>query len=260
MEQAVMAHGYDGDWFLRAYDDAGRKVGSKENEEGKIFIEPQGMCVMAGIGLKDGSALRAMESVKKYLNTDHGIVLVYPAFTKYHKELGEITSYPPGYKENGGVFCHNNPWVMIGETKLGRADEAFAYYKKIAPAYREEISEIHRMEPYVYAQMIAGKEAKRHGEAKNSFLTGTAAWNFVAISQYILGVRPDYDGLMIDPCLPKEFTELTIRRRFRGVEYQITVKNTRSGSYRLTVDGQAVEGKVIPWRKTEKTVEVICET
>lgn len=260
MEQAIMAHGYDGDWFLRAYDDAGRKVGSKENEEGRIFIEPQGMCVMAGIGLKDGSALKAMESVKKYLNTDHGIVLVYPAFTKYHKELGEITSYPPGYKENGGVFCHNNPWVMIGETKLGRADEAFAYYAKIAPAYREEISEIHRMEPYVYAQMIAGKEAKRHGEAKNSFLTGTAAWNFVAISQYILGIRPDFDGLMVDPCLPKEFTELTIRRRFRGVEYQITVKNTRSGNYRLTVDGQTVEGKVIPWRKAEKTVEVICET
>ena len=260
MEQAVMAHGYDGDWFLRAYDDAGRKVGSKENEEGRIFIEPQGMCVMAGIGLKDGSALKAMESVKKYLNTDHGIVLVYPAFTEYHKELGEITSYPPGYKENGGIFCHNNPWVMIGETKLGRADEAFAYYAKIAPAYREEISEIHRMEPYVYAQMIAGKEAKRHGEAKNSFLTGTAAWNFVAISQYILGIRPDFDGLMVDPCLPKEFTELTIRRRFRGVEYQITVKNTRSGNYRLTVDGQTVEGKVIPWRKAEKTVEVICET
>lgn len=260
MEQAVMAHGYDGEWFLRAYDDTGRKVGSKENKEGRIFIEPQGMCVMAGIGLQDGSAMKAMESVKKYLDTDHGIVLVYPAYTEYHKELGEITSYPPGYKENGGVFCHNNPWVMIGETKLGRADEAFAYYKKIAPAYREEISEIHRMEPYVYAQMIAGKEAKRHGEAKNSFLTGTAAWNFVASSQYILGIRPDFDGLMVDPCLPKTFTELTIRRRFRGVEYRITVKNNRSGNYRLTVDGQTVEGKVIPWRETEKTVEVICET
>jgi len=260
MEKVVMEHGYDGEWFLRAYDDSGQKVGSKENKEGQIFIEPQGMCVMAGIGMKDGSALKALEAVKQYLNTDHGIVLVCPAYSEYHKELDKITSYPPGYKENGGIFCHNNPWVAIAETRLGRAEEAFDYYKKIAPAYREEISEVHRMEPYVYAQMIAGKEAKRHGEAKNSFLTGTAAWNFVAVSQYILGIRADFDGLMVDPCLPKRFKELTINRRFRGVNYNITIKNSATGNYRLVVDGKVVEGKMIPWERTKKAVEVICET
>lgn len=259
MQQAVVEHGYDKEWFLRAYDDQGRKVGSIENDEGQIYIEPQGFCVMAGIGLEDGFALKALDSVKKRLDTEHGIRLVNPAYTSYRYELGEITSYPPGYKENAGIFCHNNPWVSIAETKVGRGDRAFEYYKKIAPAYREEISELHRMEPYVYAQMIAGSDARFHGQAKNSWLTGCAAWNYVTITQYILGIQADFDGLMVNPCLPADIKELNIKRKFRGVEYNINVKNTQSGKYRLTIDGKEIQGNLIPAVKDAKTVEVCCE-
>lgn len=260
MSRAVLKHGFDGEWFLRAYDGSGQKVGSRENSEGQIFIEPQGFCVMAEIGLKEGLAKKALDSVKQRLDTAHGIRLVNPAYTKYHPELGEISSYPPGYKENAGIFCHNNPWIIIAETKLGRAEEAFEYYTKIAPAYREEISEIHRLEPYIYAQMIAGSDAARHGEAKNSWLTGTAAWNYVAITQYILGIRPDFDGLLIDPCLPEKISEIIIDREFRGNRYRISINNKRSGNYLLVVNGNKIDGKLIPFTKQDSIVEVYCET
>jgi cellobiose phosphorylase len=259
MQSAVIEHGFDGQWFLRAYDASGRKVGSAENDEGRIFIEPQGICVMAGIGLENGAAQKALDSVRDYLDTEHGIKLLHPPYSLYRRELGEISSYPPGYKENAGIFCHCNPWVAIAETRIGRGDRAFEYYRKIAPAWREEISEIHRMEPYIYAQMIAGDDAKRHGEAKNSWLTGTAAWNFVAVTQYILGIRPDFDGLVIDPCLPEALTEITAVRRFRGVEYRIRILNRRTGGYRLTVAGQEIRGKLVPWFPGPATVEVCCE-
>ncbi len=249
MKETIIKYGYDGEWFLRAYDDFGDKVGSKENEEGKIFIETQGFCVMAGIGLEDGSAVKALDSVKKYLDTQYGIVLLNPAFTRYYVNLGEISSYPPGYKENASIFCHNNPWVMIAETVIGRGDRAFEYYKKIAPAYIEERSDIHRMEPYVYSQMIAGKDAKRFGEAKNSWLTGTAAWNFVAISQWILGIKPDYDGLVIDPCIPAAWDGYTVKRIFRNTKYIITVENPEHvcrGVKMITVDRIPLENNVLP--------------
>ncbi len=184
MKESIDKHGWDGNWFLRAYDYFGEKVGSNENEEGKIFIESQGFCVMAGVGLEDGKAQSTMDSVKKYLDCEYGIVLNNPAFTKYHINLGEISTYPKGYKENAGVFCHNNPWIMIAETILGNGDRAFEYYKKIAPSYLEDISDLHKTEPYVYSQMVAGKDAYKPGEAKNSWLTGTAAWNFYAITEY----------------------------------------------------------------------------
>ena len=216
MEKTVLEHGWDGEWFLRAYDFFGKKIGSKECEDGQILIESQGYCVMAGIGVASGHAKKALDSVRDRLETAHGIVLNQPAYKAYHVELGEISSYPPGYKENAGIFCHNNPWVMIAETVIGRGDRAFELYKKIAPAYREEISEVHRLEPYVYAQMIAGKDAVRHGEAKNSWLTGTAAWNFVAISQHILGVRPELEGLRVDPCIGTEVASFTHRPEVPG--------------------------------------------
>jgi len=249
MKETIMAHGYDGEWFLRAYDDFGKKIGSNENEEGKIFIESQGFCVMAGIGLEDGKALKTMDSVKKYLDTPYGLVLQNPAFTKYYIEYGEISTYPAGYKENAGIFCHNNAWIVCAETVVGRGDMAFEYYSKIAPAYTEEISEIHRLEPYVYAQMIAGKDAKRHGEAKNSWLTGTAAWNFVAISQWILGIKPGYDGLELDPCIPKEWDGYKVTRWYRGSTYAITFKNpghVSKGIKKVVVDGKEINGNILP--------------
>lgn len=249
MRKVIMEHGWDGSWFVRAYDDFGRKVGSHENEEGQIFIESQGFCIMGKCGLDDGKAIQALDAVEERLGTKYGLVLNNPAFTRYYIEYGEISSYPPGYKENAGIFCHNNAWIMIAETIVGRGDKAFDYYSRIAPAYTEERSEIHRLEPYVYSQMIAGKDARRFGEAKNSWLTGTASWNFVAISQYILGIQPEFDGLKINPVIPKAWDGYTVNRYFRGDTYQITVRNPRHvscGIARMTVDNKEVEGNIIP--------------
>ncbi|MGD2175344.1 MAG: hypothetical protein PVJ27_08070, partial [Candidatus Brocadiaceae bacterium] len=259
MRKAVLEHGWDGQWFLRAYDDAGRKVGSSECEEGRIFIEPQGFCVMAGIGLEDGRAERALDSVREHLETPRGIVLHQPAFTRYHLNLGEISTYPPGYKENAAVFCHNNPWIVIAETVLGRGDRAFDLYARFAPAFTEDLSETHRLEPYVYAQMIAGPDAPRCGEAKNSWLTGTAAWCYVAITQYILGIRPDYDGLRVDPCIPPEWDGFRVERRFRGATYCISVTNPEGvskGVKRVAVDGREIEGSLLPVFGDGRTHEV----
>lgn len=249
MQATIMRHGWDGEWFLRAYDNAGAKIGSKECDEGKIFIESQGFCVMAGIGKETGEAVKALESVKKYLDTPHGIVLLNPAYSRYYINLGEVSSYPPGYKENAGVFCHNNSWIIIAEAMLGRGERAMEYYSKISPAFREEISQLHRLEPYVYAQMIAGKDAKRMGEAKNSWLTGTAAWNFVAISQYILGIRPEFDGLRVDPCIPPSWHGFIARRKYRGALYAITIDNSAhmgKGVSKMLVDGKEIMGNVAP--------------
>jgi cellobiose phosphorylase len=249
MREVTLEHGYDGDWFLRAYDHFGNPVGSHTNDEGRIFIEPQGFCVMAGIGVEDGRALRALDSVQEHLETDYGIVLQQPPYSEYYLNLGEISSYPPGYKENAGIFCHNNPWIMMAETVVGRGDRAFELYKKIAPAYLEDISEIHRMEPYVYAQMIAGKDAVRHGEAKNSWLTGTAAWNYIAITQSILGIQPDFDGLRINPCIPQSWDRLEITRVFRGDTYRIVITNpdhVSKGVARVSVNGQQLDNAVVP--------------
>ena len=262
MEKTVLDAGWDGEWFLRAYDHYKQKIGSKECEDGKIFIEPQGFCVMAEIGLKEGNCLQAMQSVEKCLDTKYGIVLLQPPYHKYHVELGEISSYPPGYKENAGIFCHNNPWISIAETVVGRGDRAWQVYTRTCPAYIEDISEIHRTEPYVYSQMIAGKDAPNFGEAKNSWLTGTAAWTFLDVSQYILGIRPDYDGLVIDPCIPSTLSGFTAKRDFRGVTYHILVKNpngVQKGVKVLTVDGAIVDGNMIPFDQSKKevTVEVI---
>jgi cellobiose phosphorylase len=262
MVKAVKQHGWDGEWFLRAYDFYGNKIGSDENEEGKIFIESNGWCTMAGIGLEEGLVEKALDSVKERLDCEHGIVLNNPAFTKYYIEYGEISSYPHGYKENAGISCHNNPWIIIGETVQGRGDRAWEYFRKICPSYTEHISELHKVEPYVYAQMIAGKDAFKPGEAKNSWLTGTAAWNFYAISQYILGIQPTYDGLRIDPCIPAEWKEYSVQRNFRGVNYNICIKNPRAkmkGITDLIVDGNKIDGNVIPILSKDIThqVEVI---
>ncbi len=225
MQKQICETGWDGEWYIRAYDDAGNKVGSKECDDGKIFIESQGFGTMAQIGADKGYPEKALDSVKKYLDTKYGICIVEPPYKDYHVELGEVSSYPPGYKENGGIFCHNNPWVIIGEVLTNRPDDAFVHYSKIAPAYLEEISDIHRTEPYVYAQMIAGKHASRFGEAKNSWLTGTAAWNFVALSQYICGLRPEYEGLHVEPRFPTSIKKAELTRKFRGITYHIAVTN-----------------------------------
>ena len=249
MIEAVKQHGWDGDWYLRAYDFYGKKVGSKENKEGQIFIESQGWCTMAEIGKEEGMTTKALDAVKERLDCEYGIVLNNPPFSEYVVEYGEISSYPAGYKENAGIFCHNNPWVIIGEVLNGNADRAWDYFRKICPAYLEEISDLHKTEPYVYSQMIAGKDSFKPGEAKNSWLTGTAAWNFYTISQYILGIRPHYNGLIVDPCIPADWKGFKVKRKFRGTQYNIEVINkgdSTSSSKRTWVNGELINGNVIP--------------
>ncbi len=261
MVEAVKQYGWDGEWYLRAYDYYGRKIGSQENEEGKIFIESQGWCTMAEIGAKEGMVEKSLDSVKKYLECEHGIVLNNPAFTKYIYEYGEISSYPEGYKENAGIFCHNNPWVIIGETLAGRGDDAWNHYRKILPSYVEEkYSTLHKVEPYVNCQMVAGKDAARPGEGKNSWLTGTAAWMWLTVSQYILGIKPDYDGLLIDPCLPQTAQEYSVKRKFRDAEYRILITNPQGvskGVLSISVDGQEVKGNIIRYEPGSHEVTVV---
>ncbi len=247
MEATVWEHGWDGEWFLRAYDAFGEKIGSGSCDEGQIFIEPQGVCVLAGMGIEDGRAQIALNAVADRLVTPHGILLQQPAYSHYDVRLGEISSYPPGFKENASVFCHTNPWIMIAETMVGRGERAFDYYTRINPSVRESISEVHRCEPYVYAQTIAGSDTPKHGEAKNSWLTGTAAWNYVAITQWILGIRPAYDGLQIAPVIPTDWDGFEATRVFRGVTYRILVSRTGPGNtVALVVNGEPIEGNRVP--------------
>ena len=260
VEQATLTAGWDGAWFRRAYDAFGAPVGSRECDEGQIFIEPQGMCVMAGIGRETGQAEAALKSVEERLDTPYGVVLLQPAYTTYRLNLGEISSYPPGYKENAGIFCHNNPWVIIGETVAGRGNDAWSHYTKILPSYVEEkYQTLHKVEPYVNCQMVAGKDAAKPGEGKNSWLTGTAAWMWYTVSEFILGIKPDYEGLLIDPCLPSTAKEYEVTRKFRGGEYHITVKNpsgNQKGVKQITVDGTPISGTIIPCAEGKHEVVV----
>lgn len=254
MEKAVLTDGWDGEWFLRAYDAAGKKVGSRECSEGQIYIEPQGFCTLAGIGKETGEMKKALDSTRARLLGKYGVELLAPCYTEYHLELGEISSYPPGFKENGSVFCHNNPWIVCGEAVLGRGNEAFDVYRRICPAYLEEKSEIHETEPYVYSQTVTGRASGEPGHARNSWLTGTASWTFVSISQAILGIQPDYDGLRIVPCLPDELQDLTVHRQFRGSEYHIHIRQT--GMRSMAANGQTMEGDRVPLFPAGSRVQV----
>ena len=244
MIEAIKQYGWDGEWFLRAYDYFGEKIGSKECEEGKIFIESQGWCTMAGVGLEEGYCDKALDSVKKMMDCEHGIVLNNPAYTRYHIAYGEISSYPQGYKENAGIFCHNNPWVIIGEAVAGRPEDAWEHYRKICPSYIED-QNLHKVEPYVYCQMVAGKDSARPGEGKNSWLTGTAAWNWYTITEWLLGIKPKYDGILIEPCLPAEFKQYKVHREFRDAVYDITINNSGKGG-----------SMFIPYEPGEHTIEI----
>ena len=261
MRKTIVDKGWDGEWFLRAYDSYGKKIGSKECEEGKIFIESQGWCILGEVGIKNGMAVKALDSIANLLATKNGIMLQQPAYKSYHVHLGEVSSYPPGYKENAGIFTHNNTWIQIAETKLGRGDKAMEYYKAICPPAKEEQIDTYRSEPYVYSQMTAGEDAPTTGEGKNSWLTGTAAWSFVGLSNYILGIKPDFDGLVIDPCIPKEWKEFTVIRKFRECTYNINIKNPSSlckGNVEISINGKVIDGNKIPLFRGQDVVSVKC--
>ena len=249
MLAAVEAEAWDGDWYVRAFDAASRPIGSRVCDEGQIFVESQAWCVLGGAGAGNGRARRALESVQERLATPDGIVLQQPPYQRYHAELGEISSYPPGYKENAGIFCHTNPWITLGWCRLGEGERALESYLAICPSTREERIDTYRSEPYVYAQMIAGPDAPTPGEAKNSWLTGTAAWAFISGVEGLLGIVPEYDGLRIDPCIPRSWESFRVTRRFRGVVYDISVANpdgAAGGVRSLCVDGRSVEGTLVP--------------
>jgi len=262
MRDVINEHGWDGQWFLRAYDANGNKVGSHTCDEGKIFIESQAWCILGGVGLDNGRALTALDSVNKHLATPNGIVLQQPAFATYHLHLGEISSYPPGYKENAGIFTHNNTWIQIAQTILGRGQQALDYYHSVCPSTKQDQIDTFRAEPYVYNQMTAGPDAPTEGEGKNSWLTGTASWSFVAATQYLLGIRPDYQGLVVDPCMAPSCKGFTVTRVFRGKTYTIEVHNPAGvsrGVKSITVDGQPVQGNLIPANLGSQTVQVVVQ-
>jgi len=266
MLDVVETVAWDGEWYTRAYDADGKVIGSKSNEEGKIFIESQGWAVLGGAGMEGpyaGRARQALESVHQWLYTKNGIVLQQPPYSEYHKELGEVTSYPPGVKENAGIFSHNNTWIHLGWCLLGEGDRALEYYHSICPSTKESQIETYRSEPYVYAQMTAGKDAPCFGEAKNSWLTGTAAWTFVVVSQGIFGIKPEFSGLLVDPCIPKGWDGFSASRKYRGATYEIQVSNPSGvckGVKELKVDGANValsNGKaIIPQAEKGKVVKV----
>jgi len=261
MVAAIEANGWDGNWFLRAYDHAGQPVGSHRNREGQLFLEPQALCAMAGVGAAAGFIDKALQSVAERLACKFGVQLLDPPYREYHSELGEISTYLPGYKENGAIFCHTNPWLIIAEAMRGRSDRAIQYLRSIAPTYQSD-PDTRRTEPYVYAQMVAGLPAARPGEAKNSWLTGSASWSYVAVTQYILGIRAGMNGLTIDPCVPREWPSFTARREFRGAAYEIEFVNQRGagrGVRRMLVNDQPVAGNVIPLAQPGSTVRVHVE-
>ena len=243
MKDAINATCWDGEWYKRAFDDESKPIGSKENKYGKIFINSQSWAVLGGVSDKERSR-KCLDSVEKHLNTKFGIVSMYPAYNEHDPKKGGITTYPPGTKENGGVFLHTNPWVMIAEIMTGNGNKAFEYYKQILPAGRNNDADHFEVEPYVYPQNILGKEHPQFGIGRNSWLSGTASWNMVVSSQYILGIRAGYDSLTIDPCIPSEWDGFRAGRVFRGASYNIEVRNpdhVNSGIKKLVMDGKDVD-------------------
>ncbi|HEX2944362.1 MAG TPA: glycosyl transferase [Clostridia bacterium] len=259
MKDAINASCWDGEWYKRAFDDDSQPLGSKENEFGKIFINSQSWAVMGGVSDADRSR-KCLDAVKQHLNTKYGIVSMYPAYTHNDPKKGGITTYPPGAKENGGIFCHTNPWVMVAEAAMGNGNQAFEYYKQILPARRNNDADHFEVEPYVYPQNILGKEHPQFGIGRNSWLSGTAAWNMVASSQYILGIRPGYDCLTVDPCIPAEWEGFRAMRRFRDAEYRIEVRNPNhvsSGVKKITLNGTVVDR--IPVQPAGSKCEIVVE-
>ncbi len=261
MKERVNSHGWDGEWFIRYFDEKGNALGSHKNDVCILYCNAQSWPVMSGFAPRE-RALSAMEAVNKLLNTEHGIKLASKAYNGFIPEVGGITTYPPGTKENCGIFLHTNPWVVIAETIMGNGDRAFQYYSQINPANKNGLIGKYEVEPYVYAQNILADEHPQFGLGRNSWLSGTASWVYQAATKYILGIRPEYNGLCIDPCIPKSWDGFTATRKFRGATYKIAVSNPEhisKGVKILKVDGEKIEGNVVPVFKDggSHTVDVI---
>ena len=242
MAATVNDHAWDGDWYARSYDDDGRPIGVASESVHRINLNPQTWAVFGEVAPPD-RAERAMASVHERLNTPYGVALLWPPYDGADPRIAGTSTYPPGAKENGGIFCHANTWVIIAAVMLGRADRAYEYYRQILPLARTD-SDRFRVEPYVYCQNICGPTHPQFGLGRNAWLTGTASWTYVAATQWILGIRPTHAGLRVAPAIPSHWPGYSATRRFRGTTYDITV--TRGAGPALVVDGEPVAGDVVP--------------
>ena len=240
---------WDGQWYVRWFDEKGKALGSSKNKVNKIDSLGQSWPIISGIASPERAKI-ALKSVYNLLNTKNGIKLSWPGYKGFDPHVGGVSTYPPGAKENGGIFLHANPWVMIAETIVGNGDRAFQYYNQINPAARNNgrIDEF-ESEPYCYPQNILGNEHKQFGLGRNAWLSGTSSWTYQAATQYILGVKATIKGLSINPCVPKSWKEFSIKRKFRGSVYEISVKNPRGvskGVKSIVIDGREIVGNVLP--------------
>ena len=261
MKQRVNEHAWDGEWYVRYFDADGTPLGSHVNAHGQIYTNGQSWPVISGFATPE-RARQALDSVNQRLNTRYGIKLSTPGFNGYDHTKGGITTYPPGAKENGGIFLHANPWVIMAETMLGHGDRAFEYYNQVNPAAQNERIDDYEAEPYVYPQNILGDEHPQFGLARNSWLSGTASWMYQAGTKYILGIRPTYAGLQIDPCIPTHWDGFKVTRVFRGARYEIEVQNPQHvsrGVKSIIVDGQPVTGNIVPVFEGGQTHQIIVE-
>ena len=261
MKTAFNENCWDGDWFLRYFEENGSPIGSKQNKQGQIYTNAQSWSVLSRFAPLN-RARTALDSVNQKLNTKFGIKLSYPGYNGFDPNIGGVTTYPPGAKENGGIFLHSNPWVIIAETLLGNGDRAFEYYNQINPAAKNDIIDRYECDPYCYPQNILGDEHPQFGLARNHWLSGTSSWVYQAATKYILGIRPQHTGLKIDPCIPKNWEGFTAVRNFRGAIYDITVTNpdkVSKGVVKMIVDGELIDGNIAPVFDDNKThkVEVI---
>jgi N,N'-diacetylchitobiose phosphorylase len=246
LQQALDEHAWDGGHFLRAFDHEGGKIGSRESDEGQIFLNAQSWAVFSGYASRERGA-EAMDRVGERLSTRHGVKLLTPAYSRYRENIGAVTTFPKGLKENGGIFTHANTWAVIAEAMLGRGDRAFEYYRSYLPMNRNDDADRYEVEPYVYSQFTASDESLKFGAGRNAWLTGTAAWSYVAMTQYVLGVRPEYAGLRIAPVIPAAWDGFTMDRLLRGSRCHIDVR--RTGVPGITLNGEAVEGDVVPYER-----------
>ncbi|MGF1764155.1 GH36-type glycosyl hydrolase domain-containing protein [Aliivibrio kagoshimensis] len=258
VKSACEDHLWDGDWYIRGITKNGEKVGTDEQAEGKIHLESNTLAVLSGVA-SDERGRKAMDSVDEHLFSEYGLHLNAPSFATPNDDIGFVTRVYQGVKENGAIFSHPNPWAWVAEAKLGRGDQAMKFYDALNPYNQNDQIETRHAEPYSYVQFVMGRDHKDHGRANHPWLTGTSGWAYVAATNWILGVRVSFEGLIIDPCIPTEWPGFEVTREWRGARFEITVKNPNNvskGVTSITLNGEAVEG-AIPAQKAGSVHHVV---